>query len=181
MDSSFVAVSLHAGLCNRMPRRMYSTPVSDHPLVHMLREHLASVRPYKPAIGIFEAAIAHSLLVGRRFGILTTGTGMKQPLISGVHTFLGASSVRFAGVVTSGLGVVELREGDRGKIEETMKAASAKVAEKGADVIILGCAGMTGMENLVQEGVRRAGLGEVLVIDGVKAGLVVLAGLLRQQ
>lgn len=134
----------------------------------------------KPAIGIFESAVVHALLVGRRFGILTTGSGMKHPLTAGVHAFLGASSARFAGVVTSGLGVVELREGDRGKVEASMRGTSARVAEKGADVVILGCAGMAGMEKLVQEGVREAGLGEVTVIDGAKAGLEILAGLSRR-
>lgn len=145
----------------------------------MLREHFTSTHSRKSTIGIFEAAIAHALLVGRRFGILTTGSGMKYPLTAGVHSFMGASSARFAGVVTSGLGVVELREGDRGKIEASMKGTSARVAEEGADVVILGCAGMAGMENLVQEGVREAGLGEVVVVDGVKAGLEILTALSR--
>ena len=35
------------------------------------------------------------------------------------------------------------------------------------------------MEGLVQEGAREAGLGAVRVVDGTKAGLVLLAGLCR--
>ncbi|KAI5124352.1 hypothetical protein M0805_008959 [Coniferiporia weirii] len=152
---------------------------SDHPLIHMLREHLASMQSKKPAIGIFEAGITHALLLGRRFGVVTTGVGMKYTLVSGVCAFMGASSERFAGVVTSGLGVVELREGDRARVETLMKSTSAKVAEKGADVLLLGCAGMAGMEELVKQGVREAGLGEVQVVDGAKAGIEILAGLVR--
>ena len=162
-----------------MPEVAAPYVVSDHPLVHMLREHLTGARSRKPAIGIFEAAIAHALLAGRRFGIITTGNGMKHPLTAGVHTFMGAASARFAGVLTSGLGVVELREGDRGKIESMMKGTSARLAEKGADVVILGCAGMAGMERLVRDGVREAGLGDVIVIDGAKAGVEALIGLSR--
>jgi len=51
--------------------------------------------------------------------------------------------------------------------------------ELGADVIILGCAGMAGMEGVVKESVREAGLGEVRVVDGAKAGVEVLVGLVR--
>ncbi|KAH8117251.1 hypothetical protein DFH11DRAFT_1573993 [Phellopilus nigrolimitatus] len=153
--------------------------VSDHPLVHMLREHLASIKSSKPAIGIFEAGVVHAMLVGRRFGVVSTGTGMKNTLIAGMRAFMGANSERFAGVVTSGLGVVELREGDRSRVEALMKSTSAKAAGNGADVLILGCAGMAGMEELVKEGVREATLGEVQVVDGAKAGVEILAGLAR--
>ncbi|THH04726.1 hypothetical protein EW145_g5310 [Phellinidium pouzarii] len=152
---------------------------SDHPLIHMLREHISSIQSTKPAIGMFEAGVSHALLVGRRFGVVSTGTGMKHTLIAGVRAFMGANSERFAGVTTSGLGVVELREGDRFRIEKLMKSTSVKTAEKGADVLILGCAGMAGMEGLVKQGVREAGLGEVKVIDGAKAGVELLTGIAR--
>ncbi len=95
----------------------------------------------KPTIGIFEAAITQALLVGKRFGVVTTGTGYKFNLYNGVRAFMGASSERFAGLVTTGLGVVELREGDREKIEKNVKEASGEMASQGADVILLGCAG----------------------------------------
>ena len=96
----------------------------------------------KPAINILESAISQSLLIGQRFGIITTGTGFKYIHYPEVRNFLGAPSERFAGLVTTGLGVVELREGDRGRVEAKVKEGSAKIAERGADVIILGCAGM---------------------------------------
>ncbi|THH04500.1 hypothetical protein EW146_g10160 [Bondarzewia mesenterica] len=154
---------------------------SNHPLIHILREYTS-----KPTIGIFEAAITHALLSGTRFGIISTGTGFKYPRITDVHAFLGAQSSRFAGLVTSGLGVVELREGDPARVERCMKETSAKVAATGADVILLGCAdrdgsaqGMAGMESLVQQGVAEAGYGPVLVVDGNKAGVEFLASLIR--
>jgi Asp/Glu/hydantoin racemase len=154
-------------------------PVSDHPLVHMLREHLIIDHSSKPVVGIFEAAVLHSLVIGHRFAVVSTGHGIKNTLIAGMRAFLGANSERFAGVVTSGIGVVELREGDQTRVERLMKETSAKAAGLGADVLILGCAGMAGMETLVKAGVREAGLGEVRVVDGAKAGVEVLAGLAR--
>lgn len=153
--------------------------VSDHPLIHMLREYLTEIQSSKPAIGIFEAGVAHAMLIGKRFGVVSTGSGIKNTLIAGMRSFLGANSERFAGVVTSGLGVVELREGDQSHIETRMRETSVKMAAMGADVIILGCAGMAGMEELVKGGVRDAGLGEVKVVDGAKAGVEILAGIAR--
>lgn len=152
-----------------------NTIVSDHSLTHILREKY----PHKSSIGILESSITHALLIGQRFGIITTGTGYKYIYHTDVRNVLGGKSEKFAGLVTTGLGVVELREGDADKIERNVKDASRKIAEMGADVIILGCAGMAGMEWLVKEGVREAGLGEVKVVDGAKAGVHFLAGLAR--
>ncbi|KAK0227302.1 Asp/Glu/hydantoin racemase [Armillaria nabsnona] len=141
---------------------------SDHLLAHMLHEVMT-----KPTIGIFEAAITQALLIGKRFGVVTTGTGYKFNLYNGVRAFMGANSKRFAGLVTTGLGVVELREGDRKKIEKNMKEASGEMASQGADVILLGCAGMAGMESLVKQGAAKAnpGLPPVRVLDDAKAGV----------
>ncbi|KAJ6574865.1 Asp/Glu/hydantoin racemase [Mycena capillaripes] len=149
---------------------------SDHPLVHMLRETTT-----KPVIGILEASVAHSLLCGHRFGIVATGTGYKYDRYTEVRKVLGGSSEKFAGMAPSGLGVVELREGDRQHVESMMKKASGELARMGTDVIILGCAGMAGMEELVQTGVKEAGFGRVQVVDGNKAGVELVAVLARLQ
>ncbi|KAJ3790054.1 Asp/Glu/hydantoin racemase [Lentinula aff. detonsa] len=149
---------------------------SDHPLTHMLRETTS-----KPTIGIFEAAITQALLLGKRFGIVTTGTGYNADIHKGVQAFMGGPSQRFAGMVTTGLGVVELREGNRNKIEANMKEYSGKIAREGADVILLGCAGMAGMESLVMQGAAEAVpmAAPVHVVDGAKAGVEMLSGLVR--
>lgn len=110
--------------------------VSDHPLIHILREQST-----KPIIGIFEAAIVTALLTTRRFGILTTGTGFKFLRSQEVHKFMGGNCARYVGVVTTGLGVVELREGDRDKVEKNMKEGAGRLAGMGADAVLLGCAG----------------------------------------
>ncbi|TFK40043.1 Asp/Glu/hydantoin racemase [Crucibulum laeve] len=147
---------------------------SDHPLVHILREKTA-----KPAIGILEAAIVQALLIGKRFGIVTTGTGYKYIHYTEVRNFLGATSERFAGLIATGLGVVELREGDREHVKKKVKEGSAKIVAAGADVILLGCAAMAGMEELVQQGVVEAGFEPVRIVDGAKAGVEIIAGLAR--
>ena len=102
----------------------------------MLRETLS-----KPTIGILESAITRSLLIGKRFGIITTGSGYMYERYNEIQSFMGAKSERFAGYVPTGLGVVELRVGDRDHVQSGMRTSSIKCAEIRADVIVLGCAG----------------------------------------
>lgn len=65
-------------------------------------------------------------------------------------------------------------------IKQKVQAATARVLARGdVGVIILGCAGMAGMEEWVREEVDSGGQTGVRVVDGVKAGVGVLQGLLR--
>lgn len=148
---------------------------SDHPLVPCIRH----VLPSKPCIGIFDSAILHALATSTRFGILTSGSDMVPGIDAGVLSYLGGPSARYVGCIASGLGVVELQTGDRVKVEARMKESAAEVYRKGADVIVLGCAGMSGMEELVRQGVVEAGGKLVKVVDGARAGVEILAGLAR--
>jgi Asp/Glu/hydantoin racemase len=96
----------------------------------------------KPVVGIFEAAIVHALLLGKKFGVVTSGSGWVNGITAGVRNFLGANaSDRFAGVSATGLGVLELKEGDQEKVRMRIRESAADVARLGADVILLGCAG----------------------------------------
>ncbi|GAA6005371.1 hypothetical protein JCM10207_002956 [Rhodosporidiobolus poonsookiae] len=151
---------------------------TDHALQHMIREHLGPTST-KPCVGMFEAGISKALMLSRKFGILSTGFGPKPLLSKGVANFLGGSaSERYAGGVTSGIKIEELRQPEeREKVERLMKETAAKVARLGADCIVLGCAGMAGMEGWVLEGVRAEGLPDVRVVDAAVAGLVFLAGM----
>ena len=59
-----------------------------------------------------------------------------------------------------------------------MKAATKTLVGRGARCIILGCAGMSGMERWVKGAARDCG-SEVRVIDGAIAGVQILAGMAR--
>ncbi|KAI4185834.1 MAG: hypothetical protein L6R41_003881 [Letrouitia leprolyta] len=117
------------------------------------------------------------------------------------------AAARFAGVETVGVDAGDLHGDDDGSsldqceerdasegagasegggepdesVKQKVKAATHRLLARGdVSVIILGCAGMAGMEGWVREGVEEAGLrGGVRVVDGVKAGVGVLQGLLR--
>ena len=114
---------------------------------------------------------------GEKFGIISTGDIWKEVLSQAVRgEVLGAEKVGrvFAGVETCGLDAGELH-GD-GEVEGRVKdAAKRLVGVEGVGVVVLGCAGMVGMEGWVREVVG----GEVRVVDGVKAGVGVLQGLCR--
>ncbi|KAE8227757.1 hypothetical protein CF326_g7336 [Tilletia indica] len=150
---------------------------SNHPLAGMLRQ----AYPRKPCMHILEAAVLHALPLCNRFGVITTGADAVPDIDRGVRDVLGANSYRYIGTVATGLGVVELQTGDPAKIQAVLKEHSAKLANMGADAIILGCAGMTGMEEIVRQGAQSVlpkGR-QVAVIDGAKAGVQLLPGLVR--
>lgn len=128
-------------------------------------------------MGIFEAAVNECLITSRKFGVASTGSGWKPLLHKGVSAYLGASgSDRWAGCITSGLGVLELRDGDQARVERLVKETAGKVALNGAEAIIMGCAGFAGMEEWMAQGARDAGCGEVRIVDASKAGLRAITG-----
>lgn len=142
---------------------------------------LRQAAPNKPAMHLLEAAVLHALSCGARFGVLTTGRSVVSDIDAGVRRILGGNSDRYVGTHATGLGVVELQTGNRVKVEGLITAGAQSLVSKGADVIILGCAGMVGMEPLVRQACAdlHSDYANVAVIDGARAGIQVLAGLAR--
>lgn len=169
-----------------------------HPLVGMLRDHLP---PHIHVTGIFEASISMSLSLlpmdyegprprdtRSKFGIVSTGTYWEKALSDGVKNLLdlremGASG-QFKGVETTGLTAGELHSVPPELVRQRMMEATKRlVRDRDVKIICLGCAGMAGLDKVVEEALVEE-LGEeeaeyVYVLDGVKAGIVVLEGLLR--
>lgn len=142
---------------------------------------IRSSAPNKPVLHLLEAAIIHALSFGSKFGILTTGRSVVPDVECGVRKVLGGNSDRYVATHATELGVVELQSGNRGKVEQKIRTGTQELVKAGADVIILGCAGMTGFEGLVWEAAEGVGAGRVAVIDGAKAGLQILSGLARMR
>jgi Asp/Glu/hydantoin racemase len=151
---------------------------------------------HAPVIGIFEASIstAMSLLPPpwsgniKKFGIVTTGKYWEETLTHGVLDFLGcdnhASCKRFKGVESTGLSAAELHTSPPSEVRYRMIQATKRlVKDRDVSVICLGCAGMAGMDAIVQEAcVEELGDEEaqqVHIIDGVKAGIALVEGLVR--
>ena len=104
------------------------------PGVHALRD-----RTRKPVIGIQEAAVATALTLGQRFGIIAI---LPRSIPRHLRS-LGAMGVlgRLAGDRALGLGVAELAQPARTEARLIETGRALRDAD-GAEVLILGCAGM---------------------------------------
>lgn len=168
---------------------------SDHPLNWTLTEHT-----HKPVVGIFQASVTASLqLISRHqtFGIVSTGEVWESLLTKAVHDFIGIPSGNrdhgsriypFAGVETTGLNATDLHDAAASEVHRRIKEATKRLLDRDqygdVRVICLGCAGMVGMDGIVREACKEK-LGDIegkhifMVIDGVRAGVGVLQGLVR--
>jgi allantoin racemase len=93
----------------------------------------------KPVFGIAECGILTALTLGQRFGIIS----ILRKSVPRQLRYIGAMGVgdRFAGDEPVGLGVVEMEHA--GDTFTRMRDVGAKLRDNsGADVLVLGCAGM---------------------------------------
>lgn len=141
---------------------------SDHALIRVLREEFDV-----PVIGIMEASLFAARTLGGRFGIV--GTSNRSQIMH-------ADAVRHygmdgfcAGIESCNLGVLDLERKPREQVLKIMQEAALRLTAKGAEVLTLGCAGMTDMKLAVEEAVGA----QVQVVDGVVAGIHHLVGLVR--
>ncbi len=137
---------------------------SDHPTVYAAREILA-----QPVMGIAEASMLMACVLGHRFSIVTTNDAW-GPLLRDAVQHYGLTE-RCASVRTTGAPVLALEAAEDDTQSLIREAARKAVAEDGAEVICLGCAGMAGLDKQLE-----ADLG-VPVIDGVVAALKLLEGM----
>ncbi|MEO9629111.1 MAG: aspartate/glutamate racemase family protein, partial [Sulfitobacter sp.] len=94
----------------------------------------------RPVLGIAEAAVLNAMTLGQRFGIIS----ILRRSIPRHMRYFGAMGVmdRLAGDEPLELGVLELA--DETRTFERLKTVGASLRDgAGADVLILGCAGMT--------------------------------------
>ncbi|KAG8750429.1 hypothetical protein FRC14_000502 [Serendipita sp. 396] len=153
---------------------------SDHPLVGMLKKEIS--RPELQVMGIFEASVESAVKTikpGEKFGIVTTGKAWEPLLTDGVHQILGemddAEPDCFAGVIGTGLGVLEFHGGETEAVHASMSQAAQELVTKGAMAICLGCAGMSGLDVVIAKAVNEEDHPDrIKVIDGVKAGVELL-------
>lgn len=113
------------------------------PGLHALRDQTAL-----PVVGIQEAAVMTALTLGQRFGVIAI---LPASIPRHLRAF-GAMGVldRLAGDRALGLGVAELA--DAGRSLAAMIATGKRLRdEDGADVLIMGCAGMAQYRALLQD------------------------------
>jgi allantoin racemase len=124
-----------------------------------------------PVVDITEAAAHVAMLLGRRFGVVTTVRRAVGQITDSLTT--AGLMGHCVAVEDTGLGVLEL-EADPVATAEAFVAAGLRAVERGAEVVCLGCAGMAGLEEHVRERLP------VPVVDGVAAAVSLVEGLVRQ-
>ena len=115
-----------------------------------------------PVVDITEAAAHLACLLGRRYGVVTTHDRSSGQIQDGLRAAGVAENC--AAVVGTGLGVLDLTA-DQERTVRAFVAAGRRALDAGAEVLVLGCAGMTGLER------RVGGLLGVPVVDGVAAAV----------
>lgn len=123
-----------------------------------------------PVVDITEAAAMAAMLVGHRFGVVTT----LASTIAGIEAslLLMGADARCAGVRAAELPVVSAGE-DLAHTVELLAVEAEVLRAQGADAIVLGCAGFAGLDRLLAE---RLGMP---VVDGVAAAVALCESLVQ--
>ncbi|MGW0335107.1 aspartate/glutamate racemase family protein [Streptomyces sp. NPDC003011] len=131
-----------------------------------------------PVVDITEAAAHLACLLGRRYGVVTTLERSCGQIEDSLE--LAGVGRNCAAVVGTGLSVLDLGAGNgdgaggagdggagagRSRAEAAFLAAAERACRAGAEVLVLGCAGMTGLERTVGEKLG------IPVVDGVAAAV----------
>jgi len=122
-----------------------------------------------PVLDIAEAAAHMAHLIGRRFSVVTTLARSIAPIED--RLMLAGLDAHCASVRACGLGTAEVDGDPAGAVQAIVDEAARAIAEDGADVICLGCAGMAGVATAIT-----VKLG-VPAIDGVAAAVALAQAL----
>ncbi|KUI63164.1 hypothetical protein VP1G_10288 [Cytospora mali] len=166
--------------------------------VHTLVDRIATAGNHRfPVTGIFEASILATLPLLQRvddgatgWGIVTTGKFWEDHLTAGIKNYLGQSGEQdnslFLGVHSTGLSAADFHSGHVSPelVRQRLKEATKRLLHKGpVHCVVMGCAGMAGLEDMVRSTVReeysQAMAERVFVIDGVRAGIGALEQMVK--
>ena len=135
------------------------------PGLHSVREATR-----KPVLGISECGILTALTLGHRFGVIA----ILQQSISRHLRYVGALGVseRLAGELPVGLRVTELSDESKtfGRMVEVGKALRER---HGADVVVMGCAGMARYRKPLQDEIG------IPVVEPTQAAVAMAIGRVR--
>jgi allantoin racemase len=120
----------------------------------------------KPAVGIGEASMKMASLLGHRFSVISDTAHSipnKEDLAKKYHLHNALVSVRTPGEKTEG----------ETELDIYTKVAREAVEEDGAEVLVLGCAGLTGLDKPLQANTGAP------VLDGIICALILVSGLIK--
>lgn len=114
-----------------------------------------------PLVGIAESAFSLALLLGYKYTVFAA-SGKAKPMMESLIQMYGLE-LRSAGVMTLNKPIDDFL-GHPESLETAIVKQCEKARQSGAEVVILGCAGMTGIARVIEQ---KTGL---TVIDPVLAG-----------
>ncbi len=120
----------------------------------------------KPVVGIGEASMKMASMLGHRFSVVSTSQHsipIKEALVRKYHLQDALASVRAP--------TEEMSEYN--EEEKYLRVARLAIDEDMAEVIVLGCAGMTGLDKRLQLQLKTP------VLDGVVCALIITSGLVK--
>lgn len=128
-----------------------------------------------PVVGIAEASMATALLLGQSFSILAASKKAVPLMKDMVNQY--RLSDRLASVESLNLSVLDI-EKDKNHTIKQLKKVGLRAIGQGAEVLILGCAGMTGLGQELQISLQ------IPVLDPIQIGikqLELLVGIKQSQ
>lgn len=125
-----------------------------------------------PVVDITEAAASTAMFLGHKYSVVTT-LDRAVPLIEDRLKLAGLEA-RCASVTASGMAVLELEEYPERAVEAIVSQAEQAVHNDKAEVIVLGCGGMAGLDEQIRQ---RTGVPPV--VDGVAAAVTIAESLVR--
>ena len=120
----------------------------------------------KPVVGMAEASMKIASMLGHRFSVLTTSEHsipIKEALARKYHLQDVLVSVRAPGKETI----------EKSNELKYMETAQSSIKEDMAEVLVLGCAGMTGLDKRLEEKLG------IPVLDGIVCALIIASGLVK--
>lgn len=149
---------------------------SDHPLVHSIPSQTA-----KPVLGIMQATLLYSLLRSspKKLFVLTSGKDWNPLLDQAIVDFFGCGTFplnKFQKTQSLDIEIVSLND-ERNFAEVTAivrQLLEVKYAADDIDCVLLGCAGMAGLDSKLTEV-----LPHIQFVDSVKIGVELLVALAR--
>jgi len=120
----------------------------------------------KPVVGIGEASMKMASMLGHKFSVVSTHKHSVPNKEALVHKYFLQDYLASVKAPSEDMC-------DCGDEEKTLQAAKAAIEEDMAEVIVLGCAGMVGLDKKIQE---KFG---VPALDGVICALIVATGLVK--
>lgn len=144
----------------------YVIACASDPGLLAVREMVAA-----PVVGIGEAAFLYATTLAPRFGVLTTLDRAIEQIWRQLAGYGLAS--RCCSVRACGVGVLDTASPSEQQLDSLVRTARAAVTGDGAEAIVLGCGGMSEAADRLHAAVG------VPVIDGVRAAMTLVEGLIR--